>query len=264
MYKDFIQQALSAASEIARQNFGKVVGSVKTGDNNQVLTETDLEIGKYIVDKIQKQFPEHNVIDEEAGVVDKASAYTWVVDPIDGTSNFASGIPTYGIMIGLLHENVPIAGGVALPQQNEIYLAEKGGGAFCNGETISVTNEMDLMRCLVAYGIDGHQEAPEKTHEEMAVLERLILGIRNLRTSNSAFDMMLVARGSYGGLLNQTTKIWDNIAPHIIIEEAGGVYTDFSGKQMDYSDALRRSEENFTSCAAPQQLHESIQKIVNA
>ncbi|TAH33554.1 inositol monophosphatase [Candidatus Saccharibacteria bacterium] len=264
MYQAFLARTLEAASEIARRNFGKVTGATKAGDNNQVLTETDLEIGAYIVGQMREQFPGHNVIDEEAGVVDNASDYTWVVDPIDGTSNFAAGVPTYAIMIGLLHGGVPVAGGIALPEQNEIYVAEKGSGATRNEERIAVSKEGELSRTLVAYGIDGHQEAPEKTHSEMALLERLILNIRNLRSSNSAFDMIMVARGGYGGFLNRTSKIWDNVAPHIIIEEAGGVYTDFFGEQMDYSDVLRRADENFTCCAAPAKLHARLQALIHS
>lgn len=264
MYTDFLQQTLMAAADIARRNFGKVSGATKSGDNNQVLTETDLEIGKYIVDQIKARFPGHNVIDEEAGVIDNSSEYTWVVDPIDGTSNFAAGVPLYAIMVGLLHAGTPVAGGIALPEQDHIYIAEKGSGTTCNGEPVHVSGEKDLLRMLVAYGIDGHQEAPEKTHGEMAALERLVLGIRNLRSSNSAFDMMMVAKGGYGGFLNKTTKIWDNVAPHIIIEEAGGVYTDFDGVPMNYLNAISRSDENFTCCAASPELHKKLQNLIRS
>jgi myo-inositol-1(or 4)-monophosphatase len=156
-YGIFIESILKHASQIANEKFGKVSGIVKAGDNNQVLTETDLEIGKYIVGQITDSFPEHNIIDEEAGVINNGSKLTWVVDPIDGTSNFANGVPTYGIMIGLLSEDRPVAGGIAIPAFDEIYVASKSTGATCNGERISVTEEPNLLNALVAYGIDGHQ-----------------------------------------------------------------------------------------------------------
>jgi myo-inositol-1(or 4)-monophosphatase len=101
-YKDFILEVLNEVSAIALRSFGKVSGTTKATDNNQVLTETDIEIGNKIVAAIKAKYPDHNIIDEEAGVVDNASTYTWVVDPIDGTSNFANGVSAYGIMIGLL------------------------------------------------------------------------------------------------------------------------------------------------------------------
>lgn len=262
-YTTFITEQLTKATEIALKSFGKVTHTIKTGDNNQVLTETDLAVGKLLVDAVQQIFPGHNVIDEEAGTIDKSSKYTWVIDPIDGTSNFASGLPHYGIMIGLLDGEEPIAGGVALPAFGEIYVAEKGKGARCNGESIHVSSEANLLNSLAAYGIDGHQENPQQTTDECQTLARIVLGIRNLRTSNSVFDMAMVARGRYGAYLNQTSKIWDNVAPQVIIQEAGGVYTAFDGTPIDYSDPLAKVDANFTACAGAPSLHEQLQAIIH-
>lgn len=262
---DFIQQTLRDAAEIANRNFGKVSASTtKTGDNNQVLTETDLAIGSLIVQKIQTTYPDYNIIDEEAGVIDKKSPYTWVVDPIDGTSNFANGLPTYGIMMGLLHNDQAIAGGIILPAFDQLYVAEKGKGAFCNQERIRVSSETRLLSSLIAYGIDGHQEAPELTLSEVATLAKIILNIRNLRTTNSAYDMVQVAAGRYGAFLNQTSKIWDNVALQPIIEEAGGVMTDFWGKPMDYASPLTKAQQNFTICAGAPELHKQLQEIIHS
>lgn len=249
-------------SDIARNSFGKVAGTTKGGDNNQVLTETDLEIGKTLIEKIQKEYPEHNIIDEEAGVIDNKSDFTWVIDPIDGTSNFANGIPLYGIMLGLLKDNEPVAGGLALPNFSEIYIANKGNGAYCNGEKISVTRENNLKNSLVAYGIDGHQEKPKFTRDECKLLAEIVLNIRNLRTSNSVFDIAMVAKGKYGAFLNQTSKIWDNVAQQIIIEESGGIYTDFFGNKIDYSNALEKADDNFTFLAASPVLHSKLLEII--
>lgn len=263
MYRDFIHSLLEEASTIARANFGKVSGTSKGDDNNQVLTETDLEIGKLMVAKVQEAYPGYNVIDEEAGVINKSSRYTWVIDPIDGTSNFANGVPQYGILIGLLEEDIPIAGGIALPNFNEIYTAEKDQGTLCNGHPVRVTEEETLLSSLVAYGIDGHQEDPSLTHEETMLLSEIILAIRNLRSSNSAYDFTLVAKGAYGGYLNRTSKIWDNVGPHIILEEAGGIYTDFYGHPIDYSNPLSKVDDNFTMCTASPTLHKQLQTVIH-
>lgn len=263
-YQDFIKKVLEEASDIARSNFGKTSSvTTKSGDNNQVLTETDLAIGRLIVGKIKETFPTHNIIDEEAGVIDNNSEFTWVVDPIDGTSNFANGIPLYGIMAGLLQKEIPIAGGISLPSFNEIYVAEKGKGAFCNDEQIHATTEERLLKVLVAYGIDGHQENSEITFKETKLLSEIILNIRNLRSSNSAFDTAMVAKGSYGATINRTSKIWDNVAQQIFLEEAGCIYTDFFGKPIDYTNPLEKVGLNFTLCAAPPALHKALQTIIH-
>lgn len=264
-FADFIGEVLKDASEIARKNFGKTSAfSTKAGDNNQVLTQTDLEIGKFIVSKIQETYPTHSIIDEEAGVIDNNSEFIWVVDPIDGTSNFANGIPLYGVMFGLLKNDLPIVGGVSLPSLREIYIAEKENGAFCNGEKIVGTEENSLLKTLVAYGIDGHQENPQLTYDEVKTLSEIILNVRNLRSSNSVFDLMQVANGRYGAALNRTSKIWDNVAPQIILEESGCVYTDFFGQPMDYKNSTKKATDNFTFCVAPAALHKSLQEIIGS
>lgn len=262
-YQDFITSVLEEAALIANEKFGKVSGTIKGGDSNQVLTEADVAIGKFIVERIKKEYPDYNIIDEEAGVIDNSSEFTWVVDPIDGTSNFANGVPTYGIMMGLLKDNMPIAGGICLPYFKEIYTAEKGKGTYCNASKITVSDESNLLNALIAYGIDGHQENPVITGEEVKLLEKIILAIRNLRSSNSAFDAGMVAKGNYGGFLNRTSKIWDNVAQQIVIEEAGGVYTDFFGKPIDYTNPLTKVNNNFTFCAAAPALHKQLQEIIN-
>lgn len=261
-YSDFIFESLFQAGEIARTSFGHVSGTTKPEDNNQVLTKTDLEIGKMLISEVERKFPQHNIIDEEAGVIDKKSQFTWVIDPIDGTSNFANGVPIYGVMMGLLDGATPIAGGIAIPSSNDIYIAQKGMGAFCNKEKIQVTNEEKLMSTLVAYGIDGHQENPELTKSEVEVLGNLILNIRNLRDTGCCFDTVMVACGKFGGYLNRTSKIWDNVAQQILLEEAGGVYTDFFGKPMDYSSPLSKAKDNFTFCTASPELHKQLQRVI--
>jgi myo-inositol-1(or 4)-monophosphatase len=263
MFTSFLQNVLEETSKIATSQFGKVSGTTKTGDSNQVLTQTDLEIGQNILAAIQKEFPEHNIIDEEAGVINKNSQYTWVVDPIDGTSNFANGVPMYGTMIGLLDGGQPIAAGLSLPEFKQIYLAEKGQGATCNGVPVYVTEQQDLLSCLVAYGIDGHQENPQMTYDECQTLADVVLGIRNLRSSNSVFDVAMLVQGKYGAALNRSSKIWDNVAQQILIEEAGGVYTDFNGQAMDYSNPLQRATQNFTYCAGSPTLHQQVQHLIH-
>lgn len=262
-YSKFITKILKESSKIATNYFGKVVGTTKPDDNNQVLTEADLAIGKAIIASIQKTYPTHNIIDEEAGVIDKGSEFTWVIDPIDGTSNFAQGIVTYGIIVGLLQNDIPVAGGIALPAFSEICVAEKGQGAFCGNEKIKMDTKATLLSSLLAYGIDGHQENPSLTRAETRLLVELILAIRNLRSSGSAFDAVMVLKGKYGGSVARSSRIWDNVGIQAIVEEAGGIYTDFFGKPIDYKNPLKKTKETYTFCVAAPVLHREIQKVIH-
>ena len=262
-YKEFIFETLKEAAEIAKKNFGKVSGIVKKDDTNQVLTETDVMIGKNIVDRIKKAYPKHNVIDEETGVINNRSLFTWVIDPIDGTSHFISGLPFFGTQIALLKDDLPIVGGLNLPFFEEIYFAERSIGTFCNGKRIKVSNETELVSILASYGIDSHKEEPEFTIREMKVLGEIVSNIRNLRVTNSCYDAAMVASGKLGAYLHQSMKIWDIVPLQIVIEEAGGVVTDFYGRETNYKNHLNESEEHFTFCAASPILHKQLQEIIH-
>jgi myo-inositol-1(or 4)-monophosphatase len=263
LYTPFIKEQLELASEVALHYFGQVSSTVKPGDNNQVLTEADIAIGKQLVQAIKSAYPDHNIIDEETGITERDSTYTWVIDPIDGTSNFAAGLPDYGIMVGLLEDGTPIAGGVSNPSHNRLYLAEKDCGATLNGNPIHVTDEESLANVLVSYGVDGEPNQPGLNQRQCAVLADILPKIRNFRNSGSeAIDDMYVADGRYGGRVNLYAKIWDAVAPHIICTEAGAVWTTANGHMPDYSMPLTRVNENFTFCAASPVLHQQLQAII--
>jgi myo-inositol-1(or 4)-monophosphatase len=259
--REFIVDALRQASAVARRQFGRVEGTVKADDRNQVLTEADLEIAALLARAIDARFPGHNRIDEELGGVDRGSEQTWVVDPIDGTSNFAVGIPLYGVMIGLLDGDRPHACGIALPAFDAIYYAERGAGAWCDERRLRV-QERDLGDALVAYAIDGHPEDVARTRDECQTLAEIAVRVRNVRSSNCVYDAVMLAEGRYAGWIVRTSRIWDNVAPQVLIEEAGGRFTRFDGNRVRYDRPLSRVAENFTICAAPPGVHAALQAIL--
>ncbi|EFH84115.1 inositol monophosphatase family protein [Ktedonobacter racemifer] len=262
-YQLFLMKTLADASQIARDHFGSVTSATKDGDTSQVVTEADIEIGRMISEEIKRTYPTHNILDEETGIVDKHSPYTWVIDPIDGTSNFAQASPLYGCMLGLLKDHEPVAGGFALPAFHEIYTAERGKGAHCNQQRVRVQDQKELLSALVAYGVEGHQEDPNRTRKECELLAEIILACRGVQTSSSVFDAAMVVKGVYGGFLYQNCKIWDNVAQQILLEEAGALYTDFFGQQIDYRHPLTKATEMFSFCAAPPALHDQLQQIIS-
>lgn len=259
----FLREELAAAATIALGYFGKVSAVVKGGDSNQVLTEADIAIGAKLVEAVRSTYPSHNVIDEEAGVIDNGSRYTWVIDPIEATSNFAAGIPEYGIMMGLLEDALPVAGGIVVPEHRRFYSAERGRGATVNGRSITVTEARDLNDVLVSFGFDGNRTDPVCTVRECRILAEIALICRGTVNSGcEAVDPMLVAEGRLGGRVNMASKIWDNIAPHIIAEEAGAVWSAADGTPIDYSHPTERTAENYTFCVAPPALHRQLTGIV--
>jgi myo-inositol-1(or 4)-monophosphatase len=261
-HQAFLKTELQKAAKTALSYFGKVTPTTKPGDNNQVLTEADLAIGKQLVAAVQATYPDHNVIDEEAGAIDKNSRYTWVIDPIEATANFASGTPDWGIMIGLLDGSTPIAGGIVAPMHHKLYLAAKDQGTTCNDQPVHATDETNLLKTMVSFSLGGHQDDPEQTRRECRLLGEILLKVRNMRNTDcEAVDTMYVASGSYGGRINMTSKIWDNVAPQIICEEAGAKWTSVDGSPIDYSNPASKIKQNYAFCVASPALHEQLTRI---
>ena len=205
--KDCIQHALKMAGEILMSYFGKISEYTVKESQSSIVTKADIDSEKKIIEIILEKFPNHNTLGEETGFHNRNSEFTWVIDPLDGTSNFAAGIPWFGVIICVLKNSVPEMAGCFLPVQNETYFAEKGKGATRNGEKIKVSGETELKNILAAYSLD-YSDEPGKTESETKVIGQLVKNIRNLRGTNCLIDFCYTADGKLGACINQTTKIW--------------------------------------------------------
>ncbi len=255
--KQLLSESLTRAGEILRENFGHISGYEIKESQSSIVTKADIDSEKAIIQLIQHKFPDHNTLGEETGFQNRGSEFTWVIDPLDGTSNFAAGIPWFGVIICLLKNSVPVLSGCYLPVQDLLYLAEKGNGATCNGKKIAVSEETNLKNVLVAYSLD-YSEEKRKTEQETKLIGRLVGNIRNLRSTNSVIDFCYTAEGKLGGCLNQTTKIWDIAGPALLIEEAGGKATDINGNPFDFAFNQNNYNKNFTIVAAAKTLHKQL------
>ncbi len=256
-----LRKALFEAGKIVMENFGTLSGYTIKENQNSIVTKADIDSEKRIVEVILERFPGHNTLGEETGFCDRNSEFTWVIDPLDGTSNFAAGLPWFGVIICVLKRSVPVMAGCYLPVQNDYYFAEKGKGATQNGQRISVTDESQLKNILLAYSLDSSDE-PGKTEKEVKIMGQLVKNVRNLRSTNCLLDLCYTAEGKFGACLNQTTKIWDIAGPSLIIEEAGGKVTDFAGIKLDFSIDSTSYNRNFTVVGSNEILHNELIKII--
>lgn len=252
-YSTFLEYALEDAAKMAMTFPRQVPSRIKNADVNQVVTPADFAIGSLIKRRIREQFPADSLIDEESGTVHGTSPVTWVIDPIDGTSNFAAGSPLFGVMVGVLEHDRPVAGGVALPALSETYVAEKGQGAYRNGSRLAIEADSDLSQQLIAYGMDIH---PSEIMLDCRILAGIAPRCRGVRMSNSIFDCMMVATGTYGAFAHRRNRIWDCVAAHIIIEEAGGIFSAIDGSKPDYTNPLTRDTDVFSILACGPAFHE--------
>lgn len=229
MLKETLINATEAGAEVIQHYFNNknLQISNKEGVNNLV-TEADHASEKAILEIIKQAFPNHFIVSEEVGEIVMDSEYKWIIDPIDGTVNYAHGIPLCCISIGLEQGGKMIMGAVYNPFLNEFYFAERGQGATLNGQPIQVSNQPDLMKaCLVTgfpYTYINQPNGP------LEVFSRFIRqGIPVRRLGSAAIDLCWVAAGRFDGFYEHKLQAWDSAAGFLMVEEAGGKVTDFKG-----------------------------------
>lgn len=260
-YLTFLESLLEDAGKVAMAFPRGMPSRIKKADANQMVTAADILIGGQISRRISEKFPHDSVIDEEAGTVCGKSPVTWVIDPIDGTSNFAAGSPLFGVMVGILEHDRPVAGGVTLPALRETYVASAGHGAYRNGNRLEIKADGDLGEQLIAYGIDFH---PAEITLDCEILAGIASRCRGIRMSNSIFDCMMVARGAYGAFLHRRNHIWDCVAAQTIIEEAGGVFSSMDGSALDYRNPLTKTAQVYSILAAGPGAHQALTDVVRS
>src|SRR4030095_8356168 len=228
MLKSTLLEAIhAAASEMRRFIDLEFKISNKEGINNLV-TEVDHASEKAIMDVITKNFPDHHILSEECGDIVQDSEYKWIIDPIDGTVNFAHRIPICCISIGIEHNKKMVMGAIYNPYINELFIAEKGCGATLNDKPISVSKKENVLNaCLVTgfpYTYLDDKNGP------LQVFERFIRkGVPVRRLGSAAIDLCWVAAGRVDGVFEHKLQAWDSAAGFLIVEEAGGKVTDFKG-----------------------------------
>lgn len=203
--------------------------SNKEGINNLV-TEADHAAEKAIFAVIKKNFPDHHLLSEESGELVQDSEYKWIIDPIDGTVNFAHRIPICCVSIGIERNGEMILGAVYNPLMNELYIAEKGGGATLNDKPISVSKKEKVeIACLVTgfpYTYLDMKNGP------LEVFDRFIRrGIPVRRLGSAAIDLCWVACGRFDGFYEHKLNAWDSAAGWLMVEEAGGKVTNLAGEK---------------------------------
>ena len=228
---------LETATDIAREAGAIVanylerqIGFELKGDFDLV-TEADRASERLIVERLKSHFPSHAIVAEEGGGQEGSSEYRWYVDPLDGTTNFAHGFPAFNVTLGLEHAGELIAGVIFDPLRNELFTAEKGGGAYLNHRRIHVSKVSSIAASLVATGFPSR-----KRHENVNVhfyyqLAMSSHGVR--RAGSAALDLAYVACGRLDAFWEFGLNPWDIAAGVLLIREAGGICTDMRGGPLN-------------------------------
>jgi len=229
MFKNTLFKALEAAGERIRSfDESDFQISNKEGINNLV-TEVDHAAEEVIITTIRNAFPGHQILSEECGELVQDSQYKWIIDPIDGTVNFAHRIPICCVSIGLEHNGIMVLGGVFNPFLNELFIAERGQGATLNGKSISVSKKASVASaCLVTGFPYTYLDEP---NGPLQVFDRFIRrGVPVRRLGSAAIDLAWVACGRFDGFFEHKLQAWDSAAGFLLVEEAGGKVTQMNGE----------------------------------
>lgn len=227
--KNVATGAAFRSAEILNRFFGKLTDIGKKKSPDDLVTEADIASEKQIIETIRSKFPDHDILAEESGWHQTGkSPYRWIIDPLDGTTNYAYQIPIFSISIGFAIDNEMMVGLVLNPVSGELFTAIRGQGAFLNGTPISVSGRKDIGEALLVTGFP--YDVDQILRNAMRRFEACLTAARGVRRLGSAaLDLCFVACGRFDGFWEEHLKPWDTAAGIVIAAEAGAVITDFSG-----------------------------------
>jgi len=224
---DFAVELARRAGQVLREGFGRAHRVEHKGEIDLV-TEVDRRSEALIVEEIRHRFPNHAILAEEGGGQGVGGKYRWIVDPLDGTTNFAHGYPCISVCLALEYRGELTLGVVYDPLREELFAAERGGGACLNGRPIRVSALSDLSEALLATGFPYDVRRTGSNLELFARFIRRAQAIR--RDGSAALDLAYVACGRFDGFWEMKLKPWDLAAGMLLVSEAGGQVSDFRGE----------------------------------
>lgn len=227
-----LEETVSVAKEvgafISKERLHFDLKDVEHKGFNDLVSYVDKQAEKLIVEKLQKLLPQAGFITEEGTETKQADQYNWVIDPLDGTTNFIHGLPVFSVSIALVEKEEVILGVVYEVNRQECFFARKNGGAFCNDKILNVSAVPNLSGSLLATGFPYYDF--EQIDKYLAALKSLMQKTHGLRRFGSAaVDLCYVAVGRFEGYFEYNLNSYDVAAGALIVEEAGGTVTDFSG-----------------------------------
>ena len=226
--KDFAVDLAGKAGELLMRKLDQSLDIHYKGDINLV-TEADKMSENLIIAAIRHNFPDHGILSEESPAILEGSAMRWIIDPLDGTTNFAHGYPVFCVSIGLEKDGMIILGVVYDPTRRDTFVAVRGEGAYLNGRKIAVSKTQELTRSLLATGFPYDiREDRENNLDHFNAMVKEAQAIR--RAGAAALDMAYVAAGRFDGFWELKLNPWDTAAACLLIEEAGGKISDILGR----------------------------------
>lgn len=237
---------LNVGAFIANERVAFDQSRVETKGRNDMVSYVDKTAEQMLVSGLKEILPDSGFLTEEETIKQELKPYTWIIDPLDGTTNFVHNLPIYAISIGLLLEEELVAGMVYEINRKEFFSAIKGKGAWLNGNKIEVSHAQTMLESLVATGFPVKEF--QYLDAYLSVLREIVQNSHGIRRGGSAaVDLAYVACGRYDAFFEYNLNSWDVAAGILIVQEAGGVVTDFSGgKDMLFGKQILAAGKNHT------------------
>lgn len=253
-FTDFINYTIIKSGKILKDGFGSTFRIDKKLGKNNLVTEFDYKSEQFIIDSILKEFPTHNIISEERENIYNDSEFYWVIDPLDGTVNFANNIPIFSVSIALLKGQEVIAGSVYNPILDELFSAELGKGAYLNGKIIKVSGKSDFETSLLVTGFPYDIDIdPKNAIKSFTNIVKKGIPIRRL--GSAALDLSYVACGRFEGFWELNLNSWDVAAGILIVNEAGGLCTNYQNQLSKIDDKQIIASNSL--------IHNDLMKVIN-
>ena len=231
---EFAKTTAKGAGAILMQHFGMISTVKRKSTHIDLVTIADTESESFILNQIKAAYPQHHIIAEESAIFENNSDYRWIIDPLDGTTNFVHNLPIFAVSIGLQYKDETIVAVVYNPAADKCFWAEKNGGAFLNGEAIHITSTNTLSNSLLVTGFPyTHDGRWSKGFDLFKTLYGKTQGVRRLGAA--ALDFCFVAMGRFEGFWEFGLQPWDVCAGALIVKEAGGKVSDWDDSPMPFS-----------------------------
>lgn len=224
-----------------------------------VVTDADLASEAAILARIAAIAPDDGVLSEEAGFIEGRNGRTWVIDPLDGTTNYTAGIDDFGVIVGVVEGDETVAGGMLLPSLDLLYLAERGGGATRNGTRVQASKTLDLRDVIVDHSLI---DLPEIRAAQQHTLERLIGTVRGVRCSHSLRYMAYVAQGNYDGFVYHCLGLWDLVGTSVILREAGAEICGLRGEPLNLRPSAAAASATYAAIGGNTRLLAALVELV--
>lgn len=254
-YIEVITDLMQAGANVLMRLQGQGLVTSTKRTPSDLVTEADIASEKAILQHLSKVLPNDGWLSEESGFKPGTTGRTWVIDPLDGTVNYAAGVEDYGVIVGLLDGATPIAGGMLLPSLGLTYTAVRGMGAYVNGKKVSASKTSHLPSAVIDHSLSS-------VARDMSLQDRTLhlamTQARGVRCSHSLRYLGRVVEGVYDGFIYHTLGPWDLVGPIVLLEEAGATVQQLNHQVLDWTPSVRLTSELYAVMGGNRELLEDI------